>query len=137
MKVIAPVHSRTRLAEGFNSAAGICICDLSADPSESCTFGFWKDIIPQGAKIAARFRELGIHSVLATRMQLLALNFFTAGNIEVYKSLGDNLQENLDLMRQRKLEHYTPEEALQNGSLCSGACAACGSSDCDSGSAHK
>lgn len=130
MKVIAPVHTRHRLAEGFNAAAGVCICDLSAAPGEGYTFGFWKDIIPPGSKVATRLRELGIGSVLATRMQMLALNFFTAGNIAVYKSRGDNLDENLELLRQQKLEHYTAEEALQNASLCSGSCASCGSAEC-------
>jgi len=130
MKVIVPVHSRERIAEGFNCAAGVCICDLAATPAESCTFGFWKDIIPQGAKIASRFKELDINSVLASRIQMLALNFFTTGGIDVYKSEGDNLQENLSLMRQNRLGRFTAEEALQNGSSCSGACSSCSSSDC-------
>ncbi len=131
MKVIIPIKERTCIASGFNETPDVCIFDVNKELKEACSFIGWREIIPPGSKITLKLKEQGIYAVLTGEMQLLALNLFRENGINVYKSKGTNLYENLELLSRGELKSYSVEEALENNKLCGGQCNDCTSdTDC-------
>ena len=130
MKIIIPVKEKTEIASGFNATPEVCVFDKEKDIRSGCSFLNWRDIIPPGTKITKQLKELGIFAVLTEEMQLLALNLFRDNGIEVYKSNGTNLYDNLSLLLQDRLDFYSVEEAMENNKLCSGKCGDCETDTC-------
>ena len=127
MKVIVPVKDKKKIATGFNSTPEVCVYDLEKNISEGSEFKNWKEIIPPGTKITLRLKQENIHAVLTSQMQLLALNLFRDNGIDVYKSEGDDLFSNLNLLREGQLGKYSTEQALENGKICGEDCESCSS----------
>ncbi|MFV0397870.1 MAG: NifB/NifX family molybdenum-iron cluster-binding protein [Bacteroidales bacterium] len=125
MKLIIPIYNSSSIAEGFNKTTEVCIYDPKEQEDARCFFVQWKTIIPSGSKITKRMNELGIHAVLTSEIQALALNLFSENNILVYKSIGHDLAYNLSLYSQNKLSLFTMSDALENRVICSGTCDSC------------
>ena len=126
MKLIVPVYDKNHIAESFSKTPDVCLFDPSITSlSDACIFTSWSNLIPQGTKITKRMRELDIGNVLAPQIQLLALNLFVENGIQVYKSEGTDLVQNLLLYCAKKLVPYTTTDALQNSSICTGSCSDC------------
>lgn len=130
MKLIVPVYDNTSIAEGFNSTPDVCIFDPEMVGEASCTFVPWRQIIPPGSKITKVMRELGIGAVLTSQIQLLALNLFVEQHIQVYKSFGTDLHQNLVLYSQNELRQFGTSDALESASICSGSCSDCSDDKC-------
>lgn len=129
MKLIIPVYDNKLIAEGFNKTTHVCIFDPETSDAETCCFIPWRTIIPPGSKITKQMKEMGIAAVLTSQIQLLALNLFVENGIQVYKSSGTDLTQNLLLYKQNKLHPFTVTDAMESSNLCSGTCDSCTSDE--------
>ena len=125
MKIIIPVLDN-RIVGGFNQTPDVCVFDTQTAGRE---YKPWRDIMPPGTKITRSLKAYGITSVLVSEMQLLALNLFRDNGIDVFKSEGDDLNYNLDLLKKGSLKYYSSELALENSSICGGSCEDCSTDD--------
>ena len=125
MKIIIPVKGKNIIASGFNSTPEVCIYDFEKNPQDGIEFKMWRDIIPQGSKITLKLKQENIRAVLTAQMQVLALNLFKENGIEVFKSEGDDLFHNLNLLKNGSLGLYTIESALENSEMCGSDCNSC------------
>jgi predicted Fe-Mo cluster-binding NifX family protein len=131
MKVIIPVidnvNQKNVIASGFNVTSFVCIYNLETN---QFTWSQWREIIPEGTKMTQKLKELSIFSVITKNIHFMALAIFKENGMQVYKSQGENLIENISFFNEKILEPYTVQE-VENSSLCGGACSSCSTSSCE------
>ena len=128
MKVIIPVlndgDSKFILAEGFHNADYACIYDRE---NNSYTWEATSNISEKSGNLSVELKRRGIFAVISSYMPPLALELFRELGLQVYKSSGLNLRENIDNFLNEQLKELTPLMAFSSSS-CHGSCNSCGSS---------
>ena len=132
MKVFVPVidsaSHRYEIAGGFSQSCSVCIYDTSDNHVT------WYD--PSGlpvdfSEILEELKLNGVVNVIATAMQPMALKVLSNGGFRVYRSVGNDLLTNLELLKMRCLPLYGYEEALSEvHSFCATSCDSCSSVMC-------
>ncbi|MDP4268887.1 MAG: hypothetical protein Q8909_02045 [Bacteroidota bacterium] len=130
MKIMIPVvdnsaHKLT-IADGFNTSSHVCLYDIEKNHLD------WIEaskIIRLTGNIAKEFANQDICGVITNHIKFMALGLFNDNGLKVYKSRGTELERNLDLFRNRKLEPFTIHDALTD-SGCGSSCNSCSSTAC-------
>jgi predicted Fe-Mo cluster-binding NifX family protein len=84
----------------------------------------WAQFMPKGTRITSYLKELNIANIITKDIHFLALSVFKGSGMNVYKSEGENLQENILYFQKKELKEYESDD-FDNSSLCSGTCSTC------------
>ena len=132
MKIILPVienkASGRSIARGFRNADLACIYNCSNQTSE------WlptKSISQNAGDLGDALKRIGIGAVISFQMPLMALGFFTDSGLTVYKAESENIEENIRMFTENRLEPLT-NATSKNGSACTSSCGSCSSTSCQS-----
>lgn len=130
MKVAIPVidkeNSRSHIAPGFNSTGYLCIYDNESN--DTCWLKISEMADNMGDLLPA-MQEKRINNVITKHIQPMALQVLTNKGFVVYRSNGDNLDENLKAFDQGVLLHFDMAGAMETAKVCGGACDLCNTPD--------
>lgn len=129
MKVIIPVINdntlKDKLADSFHNATYSCIYDSESKKYE------WlhtDKIITKPGNLSLALKQRGIFAIISRTMPLMALGLFNESGLQVFKAEKDNIDENISLFNQKKLDMLTLESIFEPEGCSSGSCASCSSS---------
>ena len=132
MKIILPVtenqESGRSIARGFYKADLACIYNCSNQTKE------WlqtKSISRDAGDLGDALKRKGVGAVISYQMPLMALGFFTDSGLTVYKAESGNIEENIRMFTENRLEPLT-NATSKNGSACTSSCGSCSSTSCQS-----
>ena len=129
MKVIIPVvndkEDKNRLAKSFHNASYACIFNTL---NGSCEWYSTMEITEKPGNLSLALKRMGVYTVISSSMPFMALGLFTDIGMTIYKAQGDNLNENIDLFINKRLERFTLQSTLGGSGNCSGSCGSCGTS---------
>jgi predicted Fe-Mo cluster-binding NifX family protein len=130
MKIAIPVidkeSQRNRIAGSLNVIGCLCIYD-----TDSCEGRWMKTLelaLDMGQLLPALECE-NVSTVISCQVHPMALKVLVNKGFSVYKSIGDQLDENISLFLKNKLDPFDMEAAMANAAVCGGACEVC-STDC-------
>ena len=125
MKVIIPVIDNTKaknkIASGFHNAEYVCIHDYSTHSSEWVAT---KTIIRHMGNLSIELKQREIYTVISPFVSLMTLRLFIESGLKVYRSNGDSVPENIQLLLENQLEEFTVQSAL-GIAACIGSCDSC------------
>ena len=116
------------IARGFYKADLACIYNCSNQTSE------WlptKSISQNAGDLGDALKRIGIGAVISYQMPLMALGFFTDSGLPVYKAESENIEENIRMFTENRLEPLT-NAISKSDSACSSSCSSCSSTLCQS-----
>ncbi|MDP4207527.1 MAG: hypothetical protein Q8928_01805 [Bacteroidota bacterium] len=125
MKIAFPLRSKSELASDFAHSPIIGIYDDSTGKTE--TF-----------KLAEIERSIGLHCfldvmtsqglkmVVSPFYSYMSLRVFKENNIETLKAIGKSMEDNIEMVKNKKLQPFDAMESLMVGE-CAGSCGSCGS----------
>ncbi|TCO07119.1 NifB/NifX family molybdenum-iron cluster-binding protein [Natronoflexus pectinivorans] len=127
MKVFIPVidssRSRYTIANGFSDSGSICVFDTKDNHVT------WYESTGNPAGYSEMLDELksnGVFNVIASAVSPMALKVFSDKGFTVYKSVGNDLLVNLELLRIRCLPIYGMEECMSELTpTCFSNCSSC------------
>ena len=132
MKIIIPVTENNacgrEIARGFHKADLACIYNCTNQTSEWLST---KSISQNGDDLGDALKKIGIGAVISQQMPLMALGFFTDSGLTVYKSESENIEENIRMFVDNRLEPQTNASSKYTSS-CSSSCNSCNSTTCQS-----
>ena len=131
MKVFIPVidssRHRYKIADGFNESGAICIFDTK---DNHVTWYESKGTSAGDAEMLEELKSSGVVNLITPTIQPMALKVFSDKGFAVYKSVGDDLMVNLELIKIRCLPLYGLEESMSNITPCFSDCTSCEPSIC-------
>ena len=132
MKIILPIienqASGRSIARGFYKADLACIYNCNNQTSE------WlptKSFSQNAGDLGDALKRIGVGAVISYQMPLMALGFFTNSGLTVYKAESGNIEENIRMFTENRLEPLT-NATSKSGSACSSSCSSCSSTSCQS-----
>ncbi|MFQ3578854.1 MAG: hypothetical protein SNJ71_01775 [Bacteroidales bacterium] len=134
MKVIIPVNNdkegKNSIAGNFHNTEFVCIYDKI----EQC-FNWVESntISAKPGNLSIEMKRKNIYTIICNHLSLMALGLFSESGIEVLKAQGSDLQQNIELYLNNKLQPLTRENVLFD-SKCSSGCGSCKSTTCKDGS---
>jgi predicted Fe-Mo cluster-binding NifX family protein len=130
MKVMLPITDKEigkeTVARGFHNARYVCIYDSKSEVFE------WmpaKAVSPNPGDFTKELQRMGIDLIISAYMPPVALRIFARNGLEVYKSRGINVIENIEFLKRNQLETFTPESVRQIWG-CESGCGSCNSKSC-------
>lgn len=128
MNIILPVidnkNDKYSIAKGFLNAEYICVYNK---PNKSYNWLKIKEISNSEGNLSLALKRNGIYTIITSHMPYLALRLFKESGLTVYKSKGKNVEENIELYTDNKLELFTPQMQFSTNAS---ACSACSSASC-------
>jgi len=126
MNIIIPVtdidKEKSTLAKGFHNTNYACVYNSS---NKSYKWLKTKDLSNLEDNLSIALKQEDIYTIITSHMPFLALRLFKDSGLEIYKSKGKCLEENIELFFKNELTIFSGEEVL-NSSSCSTACSSCG-----------
>ena len=131
MKIGFPIekkHTSTMIADSFHGSEWIGSIDLFS--AELKKYSVTELEAKTGYdNLFSILNELEIKTVVCKKMQPMALKFFSDHRILVYRATSGDIQANIELLKEGKLNRFTTNMAEPSGcgSSCSGSsCSSCG-----------
>jgi predicted Fe-Mo cluster-binding NifX family protein len=132
MKIIIPVAENSacgmEIARGFYKADLAYIYNCINQTSEWLST---KSIIQNAGDLGDALKRIGIGAVISQQMPVMALGFFTDSGLTVYKAESENIEENIRMFIDNRLEPQTNASSRYSSS-CSSSCTLCSSATCQS-----
>lgn len=109
------------LANDFNSTSLV-----GAYNTENERYKFWNTSEKNFTRNFFAFMEQeNINAIVSASMQILTLKQFREKNVMVFKSVSDDLDENLELLKLNKLDPLQISDIIRNFSNCESECSTC------------
>jgi len=131
MKIAIPVIDRdlqrNRIAGSLSVVGSLCIYNTETKE------GSWMktlDLAPNMGELLPAFERNNISTVITKQVHPMALKVLVNRGIVVFKSVGDELEANLQLLLDDVLIPFDMEAAMQFATICGGECSDC-STECD------
>lgn len=131
MKIAIPVIDkdlqRNRIAGSLSVVGSLCIYNTETKE------GSWMktlDLAPNMGELLPAFERNNISTVITKQVHPMALKVLVNRGIVVFKSVGDELETNLQFLSNNALIPFDMEAAMQFATVCGGECSDC-STDCD------
>ena len=129
MKIGFPVQKKdhVEMLDAFHGSNWIGSYDIKSNKMEYVSFA---EIAMKSERddLFSVLKGLGIGIVICDKMKPMALKYFNENRITVYKSQGNSIQLNIDLLLDGQLSRYLPQMA--EASSCSSSCSSCSSESC-------
>jgi predicted Fe-Mo cluster-binding NifX family protein len=126
MKIAIPVIDkdlqRNRIA-GSLSVIG-CLCIYDTEMQE----GRWMktlDLAPNMGELLPAFERNNISIIITKQVHPMALKVLVSKGIEVFKSVGDELDTNIHFLNNNELIPFDMEAAMKFAAVCGGECGDC------------
>lgn len=131
MKIAIPVIDkdlqRNRIAGSLSVVGSLCIYNTETKE------GSWMktlDLAPNMGELLPAFERNNISTVITKQVHPMALKVLVNRGIVVFKSVGDELDSNLQFLLDNVLIPFDMEAAMKFAAVCGGECSDC-STDCD------
>ena len=132
MKIILPIienqASGRSIARGFYKTDLACIYNCNNQTSEWLAT---KSFSQNAGDLGETLKRIGVGAVISYQMPLMALGFFTDSGLTVYKAESGNIEENIRMFTENRLEPLT-NATSKSDSACSSSCSSCSSTSCQS-----
>ncbi|MFT3752065.1 MAG: hypothetical protein QM800_04050 [Paludibacter sp.] len=131
MKIAIPVIDkdlqRNRIAGSLSVIGSVCIYDTILQE------GSWLrtlDLAPNMGELLPALERNGISTIITRQVHPMALKVLSNKGIEVFKSVGDELEANIVFFAKGKLIPFNMEAAMKFATVCGGECSDC-KTDCE------
>jgi predicted Fe-Mo cluster-binding NifX family protein len=131
MKIAIPVIDndlqRNYIAGSLSVVGSLCI--YNTDTKE----GSWMktlDLAPNMGELLPAFERNNISTIITKQVHPMALKVLINRGIHVFKSVGDELDLNIEFLNEHKLIPFDMDAAMKFATVCGGECSDC-STDCD------
>jgi predicted Fe-Mo cluster-binding NifX family protein len=74
---------------------------------------------------------LAISVIITRQIHPMALKILANKGFNVYKAIGNQLEDNIQLYQNSKLDLYSHEAAMELATICGGECTSCSTNVCD------
>lgn len=132
MNIAIPIQdtflNKNKIASNLNVNGCICLYDIS---SKSGSWIKTTDLAPNMGELLPALEALAITVIITRQVHPMALKVLVNKGFEVYKAIGNTLEENIDLFEQDKLELYSYDTAMELAAICGGECTSCETDVCD------
>jgi predicted Fe-Mo cluster-binding NifX family protein len=126
MKIAIPVIDkelhRNRIAVSLSVIGYVCIFDTETGE------GRWMkthDLAPGMGELLSALEMENISTIISRQVQPMALKVLVNQGFRVYKSIGDRLDENIELLIKEELTTFNMEAVMANAAICGGTCEIC------------
>ncbi len=126
MKIAIPVvdekQHKSEIAGSLNVIGSICIFDTEKQE------GIWMktlDLAPNMGELLPAFERETISAIITRQIHPMALKVLVNKGLEVYKSEGKILEENIRLFIDNLLNRFDMETAMNYAKVCGGECESC------------
>lgn len=131
MKIAIPVadHSsrRNEIAGNLNILGFLCIYDTET------LEGKWMktiELAPNMGELLPALEQQTVKTIITKQIHPMALKVLVDKGIQVYKSTGNLLDENIRLLCNNQLNTFDMNSAMTFAKICGGECDSC-NTDCD------
>jgi len=131
MKIAIPVIDRdlqrNRIAGSLSVIGSLCIYNTETKE------GNWMktlDLAPNMGELLSALEQNSISTIITKQVHPMALKVLIGRGVDVFKSVGDELDANLQLLLDKVLIPFDMEAAMQFAAVCGGECGDC-KTDCD------
>ena len=126
MKVIIPITdckcSESPRVDEFKNASLACIYDCNTKTSEMVPI---KDLIRNAGNLTLELKSKGIFTVISPRMSYMSLSLFLDSQLQVFKSQGANLEDNIQMYLDNQLEPFNIFAGVGSSGCSPSACSSC------------
>ena len=126
MKIAIPVIDkelqRNQIAGSLTVIGSLCIYDTNLKN------GSWMktlDLAPNMGELLPAFERNNISTIITKQIHPMALKVLVNRGILVYKSIGNELDNNILLLSNNELIPFDMEAAMQFATICGGECGDC------------
>lgn len=131
MKLCIPILgekglSKELLANDFYKANYYCIADISNNSSEVYTLDTANSIYLSMSEL----KRLEIKAIITPNLRPMAAKILFENEIEVYQSLGNVVEENMNFFKKGRLKDFTEAMIEQKSSCSPDSCSSCSSTSC-------
>lgn len=116
------------LADGFHGNKWIGLFDIENNTFEQHAITDLEQKF-SGTNLLTIFSELDVKIILCNKIHHMSLRFFNENNISVYKSESEQLEYNIETLKQGKLIRFTTQMVERSG--CGLSCNTCDSATCN------
>jgi hypothetical protein len=121
------IHKHT-IASSLNVQGSICLYNTDLE------IGSWiktTDLAPNMGELLPALEALTISVIITRQIHPMALKVLVNKGFDVYKAMGNQLEENIQLYLNKKLDLYSHEAAMELAIVCGGECTSCDTDVCD------
>lgn len=126
MKIAIPVNddqARCNEIAGSLSVIGfLCIFDTVRQE------GNWFktiDLAPNMGELLPALANRNVEAIITRQIHPMALKVLVGSGLQVYRTVGENLDENIRLFNDCRLENFDMETAMSFAKVCGGECDDC------------
>ncbi|HRZ98610.1 MAG TPA: hypothetical protein P5084_13725 [Paludibacter sp.] len=132
MNIAIPIQdiktNKNLIASGLNANGSICLYNIESNN------GNWlntKDLAPNMGELLPALEALTISVIITRQIHPMALKILVNKGFDVYKARGNQLEENIQLFQNKKLDLYSHEASMELATICGGECTTCSTDICD------
>jgi predicted Fe-Mo cluster-binding NifX family protein len=131
MKIAIPVINidlqKNSIAGSLSVLGSLCIYDTAEN------WGKWiktLDLAPNMGELLPALEREKVSAIITRQVQPMALKVLVNKGFKVYKSIGNQLNDNLMLFSENKLSQFDMDAAMEFATICGGECDDC-KTDCE------
>lgn len=130
MKIGFPLQNNSiqKMANGFHGCHLVGLFNISTEKVQQYTITELENNYGT-MNLSDIFSDMGVEVVICNEIQPMALKFFNSNKITVYKSENDQIDSNIELMKEGRLKQYQLNMIQQKG--CNSKCGSCSSGTCN------
>jgi len=132
MNIAIPIQdiktNKNLIASGLNANGSICLYNIDTN------IGNWlntKDLAPNMGELLPALEALAVSVIITRQIHPMALKILANKGFNVYKAIGNQLEDNIQLYQNSKLDLYSHEAAMELATVCGGECTSCSTDVCD------
>ena len=131
MKIAIPVIDKelqsNRIAGSLSVIGYLCVFDTELQA------GYWMktlDLAPNMGELLPALERNDISTIISRQVQPMALKVLVNKGFNVFKSIGDQLDANIQYLTNNELRLFNMETAMEYATVCGGECGVC-KTDCE------
>jgi predicted Fe-Mo cluster-binding NifX family protein len=132
MKIAIPIvdteKNKNLLAGGLNANGSICLYDINTHSADCMKIS---DLAENMGDLLPALEALMISVIITRQVHPMALKILVNKGFDVYKAKGQAMEENIRYFKEKKLEIYSHEAAMELATVCGGECTTCNTEICD------
>jgi len=132
MNIAIPIQdietNKNIIASSLNANGSLCLYNTDTE------FGNLMkstDLAPNMGELLPALEALAISVIITRQIHPMALKILANKGFDVYKAIGNQLEDNIQLYQNSKLDLYSHEAAMELATVCDGECTSCSTDVCD------
>lgn len=128
LPIIDIASNRNILASGLNVNGSICLYDTDFNSYECMKT---LELAENMEELLPALERRDISVIITRQIHPMALKILANKGFEVYKAIGNTLDENITFYQNKKLDLYSHNAAMELATVCGGECTTCATDVCD------